>query len=126
MEQCWVVNPKDRPTFGELRAKFDTLISAQKEDMPYIDLDIDSSNPYYDHLSLDSSDNDEASLTANVSKADQTNLASREIASLSSSLAMGLDGTSNIPEPVPNPYVDTPAFSVTCNGANSVEDKFKE
>ena len=59
MDHCWSVNPKDRPMFSELRASFDTLISAQKDHMPYIDLMIDSNKLYYNHLSTDSSDDEE-------------------------------------------------------------------
>ena len=58
MDQCWLVNPKDRPTFCELRASFDTLISSQKDHMPYIDLEIDSHKPYYNQTHSDSSDDE--------------------------------------------------------------------
>ena len=47
MQQCWVESPKQRPTFSKLRAKFDSLISTQKDHMPYIDLEIDSLKPHY-------------------------------------------------------------------------------
>ena len=118
MHQCWRVGPKDRPTFSELRAKFDSLILAQKDSMPYIDLDIDSNHPYYDHLSVKGIEHRAAPL-ASLSHGDQTNLA----CSIASSLAMGLEDTSYIPEPVPNPYVDTPAVSVSSKLANGIQDK---
>ena len=120
MDQCWSVNPKDRPTFSELRASFDTLISAQKDHMPYIDLEIDSHKPYYNHLCTDSSDDDEEKTLvsgANLGSSDEPTTLPIEIDALGYSLAMRLENTSNIPEPVTNTYVDTPTFSVSYDGA---------
>lgn len=125
MCQCWSVNPKDRPTFSELRANFDTLISAQKDHMPYIDLEIDTCKPYYNHLYSDSSDDDEEKALvagANLGNADQPTLPI-EIDSLGYKLAMRLENTSNIPEPVMNAYVDTPTFSVPYDGAYDMPSK---
>ena len=124
MDQCWMVSPKDRPTFSELRTKFDTLILAQNDHMLKIDLEIDSHNSYQDHLSSRSSENDNGSF-AHFSNTDQSTLA-KEIGSIGSSLAMGLEDTSSIHEHIPNPYVDTPGFSVSCNGANGAQDEVKQ
>ena len=121
MGQCWMVCPKDRPTFSELRTKFDSLISAQKDHMPYIDLDIDSHSPYYAHLASNSCGDDNGSL-ANLSNTDQPSSA-REIGSIASSIPMGLEDTSKIPGPVSNPYVDTPTVFASCNGPNDGQDR---
>ena len=43
---CWNEQPKERPTFKELRAKFDTMLLAEKNDT-YIALCIDESKSYY-------------------------------------------------------------------------------
>lgn len=46
MLMCWNEEPQRRPTFTELRAKFDAMLLAEKKD-PYIDLRIDNDKPYY-------------------------------------------------------------------------------
>ena len=46
---CWNEQPKERPTFKELRAKFDAMLLAEKKDM-YIALCIDESKSYYQNL----------------------------------------------------------------------------
>ena len=46
---CWNEQPKERPTFKELRAKFDAMLLAEKKDM-YIALCIDESKSYYQSL----------------------------------------------------------------------------
>ena len=43
---CWNEHPKERPTFKELRAKFDTMLLAEKNDT-YIALCVDESKSYY-------------------------------------------------------------------------------
>ena len=43
---CWNEHPKERPTFKELRAKFDTMLLAEKNDT-YIALCIDENKSYY-------------------------------------------------------------------------------
>ena len=56
--ECWSVKPKDRPNFSQLRAMFDSLISARGGDAKrYIDLrTIDTEQAYYNQLPVDSSD----------------------------------------------------------------------
>ena len=46
---CWNEQPKERPTFKELRAKFDAMLLAEQNDM-YIALCIDESKMYYQNL----------------------------------------------------------------------------
>lgn len=62
MLECWNENPKERPTFTELRAKFDGLISVENE-APYIELSVDFRQPYYniydDDLFANLSDDDD-------------------------------------------------------------------
>ena len=43
---CWNGESKKRPTFTELRAKFDNMLLAERQDA-YIDLQIDAEKPYY-------------------------------------------------------------------------------
>ena len=46
MLMCWNEDPQKRPKFTELRAKFDAMLLAEKNEA-YIDLHIDSDKPYY-------------------------------------------------------------------------------
>ena len=52
MMQCWAEEPKKRPSFYQLRAMFDSFISAQGGDAKsYIDLTtIDTEQAYYNQL----------------------------------------------------------------------------
>ena len=43
---CWNEDPKTRPSFSELRARFDSMLLAERKDA-YIDLRINSDKPYY-------------------------------------------------------------------------------
>lgn len=47
MLECWAEAPKKRPTFTQLRAKFDSLLTAQQCSNPYIDLRTDEHKDYY-------------------------------------------------------------------------------
>lgn len=46
MLECWQEDPGKRPTFFQLRARFDSMLLAEKKDT-YIDLQIDVNKPYY-------------------------------------------------------------------------------
>ena len=46
MLECWHEEPSKRPSFAELRSRFDSMLMAEKTDT-YIDLQIDASKPYY-------------------------------------------------------------------------------
>lgn len=113
MLECWMVDPHDRPTFTSLRAKFDNLISAQQDHVPYIDLDIDSCKPYYTNL-LSSDDEEEK----------RSSFEASEVSTESSSLPHDIESTrcdlklpmienvnDDLPRPVSNAYVDTPTKS---------------
>ena len=47
--KCWDEQPHKRPTFKDLRSKFDAMLLADKKD-EYIDLRIDQSKSYYQNL----------------------------------------------------------------------------
>lgn len=46
MLECWQEESGKRPTFSNLRARFDSMLLAEKKET-YIDLQIDASKPYY-------------------------------------------------------------------------------
>ena len=46
MLECWDKHPEKRPSFAQIRAKFDTMLVAGGRDT-YIDLQFDSDKPYY-------------------------------------------------------------------------------
>ena len=46
MLMCWVEDPWKRPTFSDLRAKFDAMLLAERNN-EYIDLRINNDKPYY-------------------------------------------------------------------------------
>lgn len=46
MLMCWKEDPQKRPTFSELKDKFDAMLLAERND-EYIDLRISSDKPYY-------------------------------------------------------------------------------
>ena len=105
MLECWQTNPNERPTFTSLRAKFDALITAQKDHNPYIDLDIDCCKPYYNPLLNTDDDSDEKDSSSGIS----TNSSSppHESCSLVGP-RFGNISSENLPRPVSNPYVDSP------------------
>ena len=55
MLECWNEEPRKRPSFSQLRAKFDTLLLNEGKD-PYIVLQIDTEKPYYKMEPSDSKD----------------------------------------------------------------------
>lgn len=66
MLQCWQADPQDRPSFVELRSKFDTMLSEQKNATElYIDLSLDQKlpppNPKVDSNQLEISKNKDTS-----------------------------------------------------------------
>ena len=46
MLMCWQEDPRKRPNFSELKAKFDAMLLAERND-EYIDLRISNDKPYY-------------------------------------------------------------------------------
>ena len=57
---CWNEQPKKRPTFKELRAKFDSMLLAEKNDT-YIALCIDENKSYYQENQTPAATKDEDS-----------------------------------------------------------------
>ena len=53
MLECWLESARKRPTFTQLRAKFDSLLTAQQCCNPYIDLRTDEHKDYYKVESMD-------------------------------------------------------------------------
>lgn len=60
MKACWLENPLKRPSFTDIRGKFEELIS---EGTPYVELNLDNSNPYYNVASFISLENSTDSLS---------------------------------------------------------------
>ena len=46
MQKCWVADNRKRPSFTELRATFDAMLS-NAQNATYIDLNVDEMLPYY-------------------------------------------------------------------------------
>ena len=59
MLECWHEDPKDRPTFSQLRSKFSTLILANV-DNPYMILEVDDAKAYYNITEEESSEQRES------------------------------------------------------------------
>ncbi len=108
--ECWSSNPNDRPTFTALRAKFDNLITAQKDHNPYIDLEIDCHKPYYNPLLIATDDEEEEN--------DSTSGISTESSSIPHGpctvmrTRFGNISCEDLPRPISNPYVDAPTNHV--------------
>ncbi len=104
--QCWDSNPNERPTFTSLRAKFDALITAQKDHNPYIDLEIDGQKSYYNPLlATDGEDNSSSGISTESSSIqhDTCNAMRTRIGNIS---------CEELPRPISNPYVDSPTNHV--------------
>ena len=116
MLQCWMASPQDRPTFATLRAKFDGLISAQKDHDPYIDLDIDSCKPYYSTLieSDDDEDEDSNNITTSTRSTECLSIAqdAESVAGCECMRQMLEKNPAELPRPVANAYVDAPTSTM--------------
>eukprot|EP00795_Rhopilema_esculentum_P002628 gene2628-823_t len=70
MKACWLTDPQQRPTFTDIKERFETLIS---EGTPYVEFDIDNKQPYYNvpsFVSLEESTGDSLSDDADEEEAD--------------------------------------------------------
>ena len=70
MKACWLSDPLHRPTFTDIKERFETLIS---EGTPYVEFDIDNSNPYYNvpsFISIEDSTEDSLSDDPDEDEAD--------------------------------------------------------
>lgn len=105
MQECWLTDPHSRLTFTALRAKFDSLISAQQGHTPYIDLDIDYCKPYYTSLVEDSDEDKEGSPTTSEGDA--------PLEGRYDTICPMLENPEALSRPIENPYVDTPTSKMT-------------
>ena len=112
MQDCWLENPNDRPTFTDLRSQFDALLT---KDNPYIQFEnINAHMPYYNsRLSRHNSNSDDEH-TLGISSSD-IEFSSSSSMTMNGATASGYDYLKPIlrPEPPPedphsNPYVETP------------------
>ena len=94
MLECWHEDPKDRPTFSQLRSKFSTLLLANVDD-PYMTFEVDDAKAYYNVTEEESSEQRESA------SSDDSD----------SSLKKKKKGPPKKPvwAKPSNPYVDTPA-----------------
>lgn len=106
MMDCWSTDPYSRLTFTALRAKFDSLISAQQDHSPYIDLDIDYCKPYYS--SIDDLDIEEKQGSCNTSVVSTEDLPLEMNGRYDIIRPMMFENADTMGRPVENPYVDTP------------------
>ena len=60
MHQCWEAEALTRPSFSELRATFDTLLTGA-QNASYIDLNVDEMLPYYSMTAVGADDDLEGS-----------------------------------------------------------------
>ena len=116
MLDCWSDIPDDRPTFAQLKAKFDTMLA---EDNPYIQFDnINTCRSYYNGLSKTGNENSVEMSEIETSEATGTSASSSATLRDSGICSSGYDYLKpRVPEvhleeslvhPVTNPYVDTP------------------
>lgn len=73
MKACWLTDPLSRPTFTDIRERFEALIS---EGTPYVEFEIDSSNLYYNvpsFMSIENSTGDSLSDDPDEDEADWEN-----------------------------------------------------
>ena len=112
MQDCWLENPNDRPTFTDLRSQFDAMLT---KDNPYIQFEnINAHMPYYNRrMSRHDSDSDNER-TLGVSSSD-FEFSSSSSTTMNGATASGYDYLKPIlrEEPPPedphsNPYVETP------------------
>ena len=70
MKACWLMDPLSRPTFTDIKERFEMLIS---KGTPYVEFEFDTSNPYYNvpsFMSIGESDEDSLSEDAEEDEAD--------------------------------------------------------
>ena len=126
MQDCWLENPNDRPTFADLRSQFDALLT---KDNPYIQFEnINAHMPYYNsHLTHRNSDDDG---TLGLSTSD-FEFSSSSSVTMNGATASGYDYVKPVvvmqeqPEdPHSNPYVETPTSCASkCHRLSTYEDE---
>ena len=132
MQECWMENPNDRPTFTDLRSQFDALLT---KDNPYIQFEnINAHMPYYNsqlsqHTTHDSHSDDERTLA--ISTTSDFEFSSSSSMTMNGATASGYDYLKPVlrQEPPPqdphsNPYVETPtSASSKCHRLSTYEDE---
>ena len=113
MQECWNDDSADRPTFTQLKAKFDTMLA---EDNPYIQFDnINTHKPYYNSLSSSSDEKMSGNESSQASGLSPSSSATLQDSGICTSAYDYLKP--RVPEvhledsllhPIANPYVDTP------------------
>ena len=128
MQECWMENPNDRPTFADLRSQFDALLT---KDNPYIQFEnINAHMPYYNshHSQHNSHSDDERTLGISTSDFEFSSSSSM---TMNGATASGYDYLKPVlrQEPPPqdphsNPYVETPTSSSSkCHRLSTYEDE---
>ena len=113
MQECWNDDSTDRPTFTQLKAKFDVMLA---EDNPYIQFDnINTHKPYYNSLSSSSDEKMSGNESSQASGLSPSSSATLQDSGICTSAYDYLKP--RVPEvhledsllhPIANPYVDTP------------------
>ena len=132
MMECWNARSCDRPTFTQLRAVFDRMLSSQK-DNPYIQFSINTSHPYYNLFptELISGADEDAEDSQELCCCDEAVLAPGSVNERApTSFTLPLEATTQPQansEPIShniimaNPYVHTPTAAVPCGGKRMFE-----
>ena len=110
MLKCWNEDFHKRPTFADLRAKFDALLLADRSD-EYIDLRIDNEKPYY-------------MLETSVTLAESGNLRSSPVPGNNSILLSEFANKELSPKPLPTP--DFSPSHKSQQSSLSVHDQFSQ
>ena len=120
MRMCWVEDPWKRPTFLDLRSKFDAMLLAERNN-EYIDLRINNDEPYY---RLDTAATLQA--TANSSSMPQQEEASSHagVTRQGSFLLSQFATKEPSPKPLPTPEFSPSRKSQTSGGGASESAQF--
>ena len=113
MIMCWIEDPWKRPTFSDLRAKFDAMLLAERNN-EYIDLRINNDKPYY---RLDAAATLQATAKSSVQQAPSKASVNRQGSFLLSQFATKEPS----PKPLPTPELSPSRKSQTSGASESVQ-----